>query len=423
MSYDIIQSAFLIKLASNGASSISGTQTELTQYLSAFLNGGKTPINTDYEGFFPFLNPKLAGGDWKVVWGPAVVLPPNTTSGEAANAAFVAYSANEKTYVVSIAATNPASIYDWVSEDGDVSARRMAQWPISLPFTVKPHPWPYITKPAVSAATARGVSAVLTQLQDPDTDFHLQDFLEKLVTDGGTQDHTLIFGGHSLAGALAPTVADFIYPEPQNSGWKNVFVLPSAGATPGNGKFASQWNNTYPATPANLPGKPSYGVWNVDMGNHKDLVPHAWNKLGEIAPKKNSNGNYDFIFGTLSPELGKDLHKAVLLAEGLALGGNYTNLNQEWFQPNWGYWEWTQNEDGTYQYPPAWKTAPVYTDDAPLSKALELGPVLIATHVDQYFNFYNVVPPPRFPTKKPSTSNPSADPHQEALLAAAKVSE
>ncbi|MEN9864973.1 MAG: hypothetical protein RL748_563 [Pseudomonadota bacterium] len=61
-----------------------------------------------------------------------------------------------------------------------------------------------------------------------------QQFLNSKVN----ANDTLIFTGHSLAGALSPTMAMFLYSDPANSGWKSIHVQPSAGATPGNAAFA-----------------------------------------------------------------------------------------------------------------------------------------------------------------------------------------
>lgn len=421
MSYDIIQTVFLLNLASNGASAIQGTQTELTGYLKAYLNGGTSPIGTPYPGFFPSMNPQLAGGDWQVVWGPATVLPPGKAVAYAANAAYIGYSASRACYVVAIAATNPKSIYDWVSEDGDVAYSRMPRWPITLPYQAGWHALPWLLKPAVSSATATGVNSVLTLLKDPLTGLGIQDFLQNLVQSGAAAKATLVFSGHSLAGALSPSVADFIYPEPKNSGWQNVFVLPTAGATPGNGKFAADWIRAYPPTSAQLPGNPAYGTWNVDHVNNHDVVPHAWNKLKDITPQPDGHGKFKFIFGTLDPAMGTALRDAVMAADTLALGGDYTNLSQAWFDPDWGCWQWTQNADGTYQYPPAWVSAPSYTDASPLQTLPQLGGMIEVTHIDQYFKYFNVLPPPRFPLSLPATDVvPSA--LRTALLAAAKVS-
>ncbi len=74
------------------------------------------PLGTSYAGFFSQMNSSLAGGDWKVVWGPCVYSRKPTLPSSATNAMYVAYSAKLSTYVVAIAATNPTSLYDWVTE-------------------------------------------------------------------------------------------------------------------------------------------------------------------------------------------------------------------------------------------------------------------------------------------------------------------
>ncbi|WP_395850324.1 hypothetical protein [Cystobacter fuscus] len=349
--YDIVQTVFLMSGAANGASDISATQAQLTDYLNVSLNGGTTPAGTQYAGFFLQMNPQLAGGDWAVVWGPCLYSRKPSAPSEATNAMYVAYSAKLSTYVVAIAATNPKSVYDWVKEDGDVSFAYQAKWPISIPFTARFHLLPIPPEtPAISAATAIGVSDLLSQpsMADPNNGF-LQGFL----TQKASEDATLIFCGHSLAGALSPTMALTLYPNPANSGWKEVLVLPTAGASPGNSSFAQAFTKAYPATSSKV-GTP-YDHWNVDYANAHDVVPHAWNQLNRVVQAADKKGNHLSIFGVLGPVLGGDLEIALDEAQRFAQRGNYQNIPQTSFEPDWGTWGWTHNSNGSWQYPPVWQ--------------------------------------------------------------------
>ncbi len=411
--YDIVQSVFQMSLAANGASSLSATQTELQGYLNTCLNGGTDPAGTQFAGFFPLMNPSLAGGDWKVVWGPCVYSRKPTTPSSATNAMYVAHSASLSTYVVAIAATNPTSLYDWLVEDGDVSPVYQAKWPVVLPFTANLH-LPYLPiQPAISAGTATGISNLLTQpaMVDP-VNGNLQSFLAHVAS----KDATLIFSGHSLAGALSPTMALYLYPQPTSSGWKQVLVLPTAGATPGNAPFAKAFNEAYSPTPSGV--NAPYGTWNVDYANANDVVPHAWNQLENIVQPADAQGNYPSIYGVLNPSLGKDLRDALALARALAFGGDYMNISQTSFNPDWGTWVWTQNADGSWQYPPVWKEMTPFTDANPAS-ASDLGGLIQATHINQYYKFFNVVPAPRMPV--PKKAQEVAEAKQQALRAAARL--
>ena len=103
MPYDIVQTTFMLSMASYGASGIEATQTQLQAYLNTALNGGTDPLGTQFAGFFPLTNPLLAGGDWSVVWGPCVYLDTTSGPGYATNALYVAHSPSLATYVVAVA--------------------------------------------------------------------------------------------------------------------------------------------------------------------------------------------------------------------------------------------------------------------------------------------------------------------------------
>ena len=381
MAYAMIPSVFLMDLASNGASDIIDTQANLLAFLKVYLSGGTNPDGFNYPGFFPQTNADLRGGDWSVAWGPCVYA--SVSPGSATNAMYVAYSPSLQTYVVGIAATNPISLFDWIFEDGNVDPHFMALWPPKLPFVPRwsTNPIP-TTTPAISAATATGISDLLTrpEMRDPNAGF-LPDFLKSRTN----ANATLIFAGHSLAGALSPTLAFYLYPTPQTSGWKDVLVLPSAGATPGNQGFAA----AFAAAFAQKADPTSSWFWNIDYANNRDVVPHAWDKLAQVIEGKDPAGNYPSIWGVLqggTVSVGGSVSFAVKAASLLA-DNYYTAIPQSWVTPNWGTFS-------SGNYPPAWVPLPTYTDAAPLATVSQLAQVLEATHVNQYFNYFGVVPPP-----------------------------
>ncbi|MEI9928175.1 MAG: hypothetical protein WDN44_11360 [Sphingomonas sp.] len=89
-------------------------------------------------------------------------------------------------------------------------------------------------------------------MQDPRTGVTLKAYLDSVADPA----ETLIFTGHSLGGALAPTLALLLYPAPPASPtanvarWANIFILPTAGPTPGTQAIADLFAAAYPPTDA-----------------------------------------------------------------------------------------------------------------------------------------------------------------------------
>jgi hypothetical protein len=391
MTYDIVQTTFLLSMAANGASGIAASQSKLQKHLEIYLNGSKPSDKIKYKGFFPEINSQLAGGDWEVVWGPCVYSIDGELPGEATNAMYVAHSANLSAYVVAIAATNFKSIYDWAKEDGDVSPEKMARWPLTVPFDERKHaPFTPPLPPAISAATARGVSILLTKLNDPGKG-SIQNFLASRVSD----NETLIFCGHSLAGALSPTLALHLYGQPAKSGWKQVLVLPTAGATPGNSEFAALFSAAYPPVGSGV--NAAYGNWNTDYANARDVVPHAWNQLDKVIITRDDKGKYLSMYGVMDKLMGESISWEISRLQAEVKDGYYTNLTQSVFQPDWGYWNWKDSK-GHPVYPPVWEAAPIYTNENAMFLPEQLLHVIRYAHVDQYQRFFGVSPLPPMPT-------------------------
>lgn len=403
--YGLAASVFLMNYASNAAADISATQAELEQHLQVYLKGGPVPNAAPgmgpFAGYFNLMNPVLAGGDWRVVWGPCVYCIEPDKQDRATNSMYVAYSPSLATYVVAIAATNAESLYDWVAEDGDVAPEFMAAWPLKTPFLREKHaPFPP-AQAAISAATALGVSDLETraEMRDPATGLDIRAYLKSVEN----PDATLIFSGHSLAGALSPTLAFHLYPDPAGSGWAKVHTLPTAGATPGNAAFVEAWTKAYPATPAD-----SGFNWNTDYANAHDVVPHAWNNLSKAVQPIDLLLQHHSFWGVMDFELGGGLRTLVEGAEQLS-GGVYQNLLQQFFEPDWGTWDWKQNSDGSWQYPPQWVPLKAFTALHPMRTLAELGAMIQATHVEQYPHFFGVIPGPRMPSSKPPSTEPAID--------------
>ena len=140
-SYDAYQQVFGLSMLANRAGGYTGSQVQLQQQLqydlSFYLSGvpavpGMTPPNPS-----PMSSAVTALGNWKLVWGPALLEHVDKNghpSGVSDNAVYVAYNESVAfpggstlpAYVVAIAATNPISTFDWLVEDFDVSS--VVEW-------------------------------------------------------------------------------------------------------------------------------------------------------------------------------------------------------------------------------------------------------------------------------------------------------
>lgn len=208
-------------------------------------------------------------GTWKRVWGPVIFQYDN--SGVADNAMYVAQGTdgdNQPVYVVAIAGTNAISAYDAQTEDLDVG-------------TLAPLPSNPSGPQILSQGTFFGVQRLEAMVYpNPATgasSLSLVQYLNGLGSTGGT----LIFTGHSLGGALSPALAvDLVsYGGLQTDNFKDIYVYPTAGPTPGTSEFASLFTVTFPliSTSTN-----TYQSWNGLVWNNLDIVPHAWAQLGQI---------------------------------------------------------------------------------------------------------------------------------------------
>lgn len=196
-------------------------------------------------------------GTWNVVWGPSVVQQPIGTAC-AMNTMYVAQSAaTPSQYVIGIAGTNPKSILDWIVEDG------LVEWQV---------PWVYALLEAPGAKIALGTAVGLGILQSmkpssevPGGGSTLVDFLATVTK----RPVEIAVVGHSLGGALAPTVALWLadtqgflsHWDPHRNA--TLSALPTAGPTAGNGAFAA------------YSGK-KLGARLTPFYNTLDVVPHAW---------------------------------------------------------------------------------------------------------------------------------------------------
>ena len=278
------QTTFILSMLSSIRAPLTGTVQEVEQALAA-------DLDTQLQALVTSIGP------WQIVWGPAVYQAPG--SNHADNVMFVARSATTPPQlVVSIAGTNPASVFDWLVEDFFVGAQ--VPWAYGNP--------PLGSQPKIAAGTFVGLT-ILQRLAPgpglPGAGLLLQDFL----TTAFDQAMNVITTGHSLGGALSPTFGLWLF-DTQTT-WDphaqaTVFCQPSAGPTPGNGDFAAYYTQS------------ALGRRTTRIDNSLDIVPQAWNDttLSQIpmcyAPAIMPDALVDFL---------------VSWARDAAQGGDYTPIN------------------------------------------------------------------------------------------------
>ncbi len=302
-------------------------------------------------------SPPSPVGNFKIVWGPAV--PPQLIGpGYSLNAMYVAQNADTSEYVIAIRGTNFNAYFDKIIEDLFVFAQV---------------PWPYgyleglVVAPGAKIALGTALGLSILQNMKPDDDLPgggktLVEFLKTIVS----QKVTITVAGHSLGGALAPTVALWLANTQQDllslnwDPFKNatIQVQTSAGPTPGNSAFAQF-----------LDFKLGDGV--KAYYNSLDVVPHAWQATGEPALTE--------IFSIYSECVDKKTVESgwIFLAAGAAIllsaGGDYTTLRG------------LQRLEGTFN-----SSKPLYDPSAsPLQNYIsQLG----YQHIPAYFASFNFDP-------------------------------
>jgi hypothetical protein len=232
-------------------------------------------------------------GKWNIVWGPIVVT--YDTFYYPINAMYVAQSGDDPSqYVFAVAGTNPVSVFDWLVEDALVEYQ--LPWVFDLTETAK-----------ISLGTAIGLTILLTNTPSstlPGAGLAIRDFLAGL----SSKKITLMTTGHSLGGALSPTLG--LWLKDTQILWDPFFEakfasMPSAGPTAGNSEFAEYLSEKIPLT----------RFWNT-----LDIVPHAWEEalLAELPT-------------IYAPDIPDDLTITyfVSLAQDAAKNGDYTQIEPD----------------------------------------------------------------------------------------------
>lgn len=277
----------------------------------------------------------LGASDWQVAWGPQVfVVGPVKGSYDiitgnakfnAANAMAVFHSPTLGRYVVAIAATNPVSWYDWLTEDFDTN--NVVAWEGALQVwngqtnTVNPS----AQIPCLSEGTYIGISNLLGMVDSVTTNKTLIGWLKSFNPAGGD---TLTFCGHSLAGALSPTLTAACFDPAAGlltgTEWKaaNAMIYPTAGATPGNVPFASLVAGL---GLGGTNGSQPWQLWNQDLRNNLDIVPRAWDPASMQALPQIYSAYYDKLtIDLLNAAVNQAISHA---AGGVAVAGPYAAIN------------------------------------------------------------------------------------------------
>lgn len=330
-SYDAYQTTFTLSFAANAASSLTGDQSALQNQLlltlSAFLTLPEDLKKTlPFVPYEPLTSVTERIGAWELVWGPVVFQ--REKSHMADNAMFVAYCDSRDdmppTYVVAIAATNATDSFDWLKEDFDTSACVLFEgWDPSSPM-------PYSasteeenqTKPVISMGTAMGVGYLLNLTVSGNAvgEGNLIHFLDNVDATAASKAQVIVTG-HSLGGALSPTLGLFLQSQSDmGKRFESIKVYPSAGATPGNNHFSDLFKSTLPPIPEKMDNTPLYQSWNRDIVNQYDVVPHAWQEDRlEMIPD---------LYGTLKGATKEEVDLAVKIAKdkSKSSGATYTML-------------------------------------------------------------------------------------------------
>jgi hypothetical protein len=241
--YDDRQTLFRLAMSSQLGASLSGN----VQYLASQT---AVALKTELDRAAPDM------GDWKIVWGPAVYSAPGSRIPDNAMFAAERSSGSEPRpwIVLSIAGTNPASVFNQLFENACI-------FPL--------HAWP-CRNPALKPKVAQGSFAGFNILRKM-TSGHFNvggdlSFREFLIRNTRVPTR-LTITAHGLGSALAFLLALWLF-ETQSEwdpeGQITIDCLPFAAPTSGNIDFANYYTNS------------DLGQRSNRCDHPLDGVPHAW---------------------------------------------------------------------------------------------------------------------------------------------------
>jgi len=250
----LLQQIYSISFSTNSASNLSWSQTDCKSGMIE-MQTYVTKVSEDV-----LHETREIIGDWKAIWGPIVYAnDPTSNSVHADNTMGMYYNASENTIVISIAGTNVNSPYGWIVEDFSVNKTKSWELITGVPNSGN-----------ISLGTYTGLEILLNMKDHKDDS--IVDALQNFLTSNPNLSNVQVaVAGHSLGGALSPTLALYLLDKKNNwdpNGETSLGAFPTAGPTPGDEGFAAYYEKQIKAK----------NIYYLSQHNEIDVVPHAWEK-------------------------------------------------------------------------------------------------------------------------------------------------
>lgn len=211
-------------------------QLALTFSYMAYLGFGKTGSDRENANQIQQLLEQaiadwpLTDNDWELVWGPGLFALPGTLFDDAF-LFMVRKKSDPNQYYIAIRGTNPISIPNWVI--WDFQGQALKAWPFVEPTET--------FQPKISESTNFGFNVIYSlrpPIGVPGAQKTLIEFLDEELLDKPKAQ--VCVTGHSLGGALSPTVALWLTDVQQEHAFASAefSVVSFAGPTPGDQDFA-----------------------------------------------------------------------------------------------------------------------------------------------------------------------------------------
>ncbi|MFK7746933.1 MAG: hypothetical protein AB8B65_00950 [Kordia sp.] len=251
---ELLKQIYSLSFSVNSASGLSWTQDDCKSGMIEMQKYVTTVAHDVLTKTTPII------GDWKGIWGPIVYANDTTaTSIHADNTMAMYYNESENVIVIAIAGTNVNSPYGWLVED--FSVHKTVSWELVTGIPNSGN---------ISTGTHIGLNILLnmTNKEDNSVVTALKNFLQN---NASLQNVQIAVAGHSLGGALSPTLA--LYLADTKNNWDpanktSIGAFPTAGPTPGDEGFASYYEKQISTN----------NIYYLSQHNAIDVVPHAWEK-------------------------------------------------------------------------------------------------------------------------------------------------